>query len=82
METPRITTSHLSLRSFTLEDTGALHKILRVPDVLQHFPSPDPSERDRVVKLIDQQIEHWQDYGNGWSAIERLTNEKLQLRMC
>ena len=52
MYTPTITTSRLSLRSFTLEDTDALHQILGVKGVLQYFPTPDPPERDLVEKLL------------------------------
>ncbi len=77
MTTPTITTSRLSLRSFTFEDTDALHQILGVPGVLQYFPTPDPPEWDRVGKLIERQIKHWEDYGYGWWAIERLADKQL-----
>jgi ribosomal-protein-alanine N-acetyltransferase len=77
MDTPTITTSRLSLRSFTFEDTDALHQILSVPGVLQYFPSPEPPERERVEKLIDRQIRHWQDFGYGWWAVEGLADEQL-----
>ena len=77
MTTPTITTSRLSLRSFTLEDTEALHRILGVPGVLQYFPTPDLPERDRVGKLIERQIKHWEDYGYGWWAVESLADNQL-----
>lgn len=77
MSTPTIATSRLILRPFTSEDTDALHQILSVPGVLIYFPSPDPPERDRVEKLIERQIKHWEDFGYGWWAVERLADKKL-----
>ncbi|MES0362072.1 MAG: GNAT family N-acetyltransferase [Anaerolineales bacterium] len=77
MDPPTITTSRLSLRSFTFEDTDSLHQILGVPGVLQYFSNPEPPERDRVEKLIDRQIKHWQDYGYGWWAVVPHAEQQL-----
>lgn len=77
MDTPTITTSRLSLRPFTLQDTDSLHQILGVPSVLQYFPNPELPERDRVEKLIKRQIKHWQDYGYGWWAVEPHAEKQL-----
>jgi RimJ/RimL family protein N-acetyltransferase len=77
VNTPPIRTARLSLRSFTLQDTDDLQQILEVPGVLQYFPNPEPPERDRVEKLIERQIKHWQDYGYGWWAVESLSDKQL-----
>ena len=62
---------------FNLDDTDALNRILCVPGVLEYFPTPDPPERERVEKLIERQIKHWEEYGYGWWAVERIADKQL-----
>ena len=77
MDIPTITTSRLSLRPFTLQDTDSLHQILGIPGVLKYFPTPDPPEMDRVEMLIERQIKLWQDYGYGWWAVVPHAEQQL-----
>lgn len=77
MQRATISTSRLSLRQFTSDDSDDLYQILIVPGVLQYFPSSDPPDRERVERLIAGQIKHWQDHGYGWWAVERLTDNRL-----
>lgn len=77
MSIPTVDTARLSLRPFTLDDTEALYQILSVPDVLKYFPSSDPPDQERVQKLIQRQIDHWQEHGYGWWAVESLAERQL-----
>jgi len=77
LETPEIITPNLNLRPFTLDDVDPLFQILEVPGVLRYFPNPDPPERERIQKLIKRQIQHWQDHGYGWWAVDSRADRKL-----
>lgn len=77
MDIPEIKTPRLNLRAFNLDDVDPLFEILLVPGVLRYFPTPDPPERDRVQKLIEGQLDHWQDHGYGWWAVEFQADRKL-----
>jgi len=77
MSIPTIETPRLTLRPFTLDDTKALYQILSVLDVLKYFPSSDPPDRERVQKLIQRQIDHWQEHGYGWWAVEPHADQQL-----
>jgi RimJ/RimL family protein N-acetyltransferase len=70
MGIPTIVTSHLTLRPFTLQDSGPLHRILGDRDVLRYFPNPQSPSLDRVERMIAHQLEHWQEHGYGWWAVE------------
>jgi ribosomal-protein-alanine N-acetyltransferase len=75
MNIPTITTDHLNLRPFTEDDTGSLHKILSEKDVLCYFPNPESPPREKVSKLITDQLNHWAEHAYGWWAVEaRLSN--------
>ena len=39
-------------------------------DVLRFFPSPLPPPYERVQRLVQEQLEHWQEHGYGWWALE------------
>ena len=70
MSIPSIKTARLTLRSFTLQDAEPLHYILIIPGVLEYFPSSDPPGLERVQKLVERQINHWEDHNYGWWAVE------------
>jgi len=71
MNIPTITTSRLILRPFTLEDTAPLHRILGQEGVLQYFPSSGPPPQEKVEKLINGQLKHWEEHGYGWWGLEQ-----------
>ena len=78
MNIPTITTDRLNLRPFTEDDTGSLHKILAERDVLCYFPNPKSPPREKVRRLIADQLNHWTEYAYGWWAVEaRLSNSLL-----
>ena len=72
-----IETKRLRLRPFNLDDSVPLHKILEVEGVLQYFPTSDPPDLERVEKLVQLQIDHWDEHGYGWWAVEALVNKHL-----
>ena len=39
-------------------------------DVLRYFPSPLPPPYERVQRLVQEQLDHWQEHGYGWWALE------------
>lgn len=71
MTIPTVTTARLILRPFTEEDAGPLHLILGEKDILRYFPNSGPPAIDRVQRLVDHQIKHWEDHSLGWWAVER-----------
>ena len=77
LDTPKFITPRLNLRPFNMDDVDPLFQILGVPGVLHYFPNPDPPEKDRVQKLIEGQINHWQDHGYGWWGVELRADQKL-----
>ncbi len=70
MSIPSIKTARLTLRPFTLQDAELLHHILIIPGVLEYFPSSDPPDLERVQKLVQRQIDQWEDHNYGWWAVE------------
>jgi len=72
MPHPIFTTQRLTLRQFMLDDVAALHQILHQEDILKYFPGPGAPTQEKVEKLINTQIQHWDDFGYGWWAIEPL----------
>lgn len=70
-------TQRLKLRPFELGDAIRLHQILGVAGVLRYFPNPDPPEMERVVKLLQQKIDHWEEHGYGWWAVDFKTSGEL-----
>ena len=77
MDIPTIETARLTLRPFNLDDSEPLSQILSVPDVLRYYPSSDPPDLERVQKLVQRQIQHWQDYGYGWWAVVPHAEQQL-----
>jgi ribosomal-protein-alanine N-acetyltransferase len=61
----------LLLRAFTEDDAEPLYEIMVERDVLRYFPSPLPPPYERVQQLVHEQLDHWQEYGYGWWALER-----------
>jgi RimJ/RimL family protein N-acetyltransferase len=65
-----LTTARLLLRPFTSADVDPLYRIMEQRDVLRYFPSPIPPPYERVERLVQEQLEHWQEHGYGWWALE------------
>ena len=72
MAIPTRKTERLTLRSFTMSDANPLHHIMGQPDMMRYFPNSIPPELDRVERLINFQLGHWEKYGYGWWAIEEI----------
>ena len=53
---PMLTTPHLILRPFTLEDVVPLYQILQEPNILDYFPTPEAPSKERVQKIIKHQL--------------------------
>jgi ribosomal-protein-alanine N-acetyltransferase len=70
MVIPTRNSERLTLRPFVEADAVPLQRIMGQPDMLQYFPNSNPPEIDRVERLINYQLEHWEQYGYGWWAIE------------
>jgi ribosomal-protein-alanine N-acetyltransferase len=70
MGTPRVVTERLILRSFTEQDSEALHRIMNEEGLLRYFPNTRPPVPEQVERLIGRQLQHWQDHGYGWWAVE------------
>lgn len=77
MKIPTLTTARLTLRPFTETDVDTLHHILGEKDILRYFPKSDPPSRERVERLIAHQLEHWDEHGRGWWAVEPHAEECL-----
>lgn len=66
---PTLTTQHLTLRPLTLKDLGPMYRVFNEPDILKYFPNPNPPTIDRLQKIIENQIQHWEEHGLGWWAV-------------
>jgi len=65
MEIPEIKTPRLILRPFKKEDVDPLRQILQEEDILRYFPNPSPPSRERVERLISNQLKHWEEHHLG-----------------
>lgn len=70
-------TERLLLRDLRKQDIDPLYQIMHVPEVMRYFPNPDLPSRERIERLIARQIEHWNEHGYGWWAIEPKSENKL-----
>ena len=77
MNVPTLTTARLVLRGFTEDDVDPLYRILSDADALRYFPDPRPPSRERVQKIISNQLQHWEEHGYGWWALEPRSNKEL-----
>jgi len=77
MNIPTLTTARLVLRGFTEDDVDPLYQILSDADALRYFPDPRPPSRERVQKIISNQLQHWERHGYGWWALDPRSNKGL-----
>jgi ribosomal-protein-alanine N-acetyltransferase len=47
--------------------------------VLRYFPNPQPPERERVNQFIISQLNHWEEHGFGWWAVELKNTDELNV---
>jgi len=66
---PTLTTPRLVLRPFAPEDTTSLYRILNEPNIMQYFPNTEPPGMERVQKIIENQLAHWEEHNLGWWAV-------------
>jgi ribosomal-protein-alanine N-acetyltransferase len=66
---PTITTQHLTLRPLTMDDLDAMFRLFSEQDMLKYFPNPNPPTIDRARKMIETQIQQWEEYGLGSWAV-------------
>ena len=77
MSIPTFETERLRLRPFVHKDAVRLHKILAVDGVLRYYPSSDAPDLERVERLVSRQLEHWEEHGYGWWAVDDKANMEL-----
>jgi len=80
MAIPTLTTTQLVLRAFTREDVEPLFRLMREPDVLRYFPPTTPLTRERVEKMVDRALRHWDERGYGLWAVEARSGGALMGR--
>ena len=66
---PTLTTPRLTLRPFTQNDDKHLHRIMNEPKIMQFFPNTEPPGMERVQKIIENQLNHWDEHKLGWWAV-------------
>jgi ribosomal-protein-alanine N-acetyltransferase len=69
MKIPVLNTTRLVFRPFSAQDGEALFDILQQPGILDYFPNSNPPPRERVDRLIANQLSHWEAHGFGWWAV-------------
>lgn len=74
---PTVTTARLVLRPFVPEDAKNLHRIMDDRDVMRYFPVVDPPSLEKVDRLVQGQLKHWEVHGYGWWAVEMRSNNQL-----
>jgi [ribosomal protein S5]-alanine N-acetyltransferase len=74
---PTITTPRLLLRGLTPGDVKPLHRILKEPDTLRHFPNPDPPDIENVESPVEHQLAHWKEHRFGWWGVEHRERSEL-----
>jgi len=69
MKIPTLSTPHLFLRPWRLEDAKALFGILQEPGILKYFP-PTDFTLEKTQSYINHQLKHWQQRGIGhWAVV-------------
>lgn len=69
-QVPTVITARLTLRPFVPEDVEPLYHIMNDREVMRYFPVSDPPPLERVDRLIQGQLKHWEAHGYGWWAVE------------
>jgi len=69
----------LTLRPFVEDDVDPLHRVMGDREVLRYFPSSDPPSRERIERLIEFQLEHWEKHGYGWWAVVLRAEQRAAL---
>lgn len=80
MNIAEILTDRLILRSFQEADIDHMQQILNGKDVLRYFPKTDPLSRERVERMINHLLEHWEEHEFGLWAVESISTGELMGR--
>jgi [ribosomal protein S5]-alanine N-acetyltransferase len=69
---PTLTTSHICLRPWRIEDAETLLHILQEKDILQYFPPTTPATLEKMERYIRYHLAHWEERGYGhWAVTTR-----------
>ena len=60
-----------------MEDAKPLFEILSDHDVIKYLPWKETPPFERVVKFVEEQIRHWNNYPYGWWALEKSPGKEL-----
>lgn len=74
---PVVSTARLILRPFVPGDVESLYHMMNDRDVMRYFPAADPLPLEKVDKLIQSQLKHWEAHGYGWWAVELRSDRQL-----
>jgi [ribosomal protein S5]-alanine N-acetyltransferase len=74
---PTITTNRLALRPFASDDVDPLYRIMSNPKVMSYFPPAPLPPPERIERIIQGQLKHWEKHGYGWWAVQQLTSAEL-----
>jgi [ribosomal protein S5]-alanine N-acetyltransferase len=77
MKIPSLNTKRLILRAFETSDVDPLFQILAEEEVLRYFPNPKSPPREKVDRLIQNQLEQWEQYGYAWWAVTLASSGEL-----
>lgn len=77
LQIPSIKTRRLFLREFDENDAEPLYHILSHENILRYFPNHAPPSQEKVISLIDKQLEQWEQYGYAWWAVTLPPNSDL-----
>jgi len=77
MTIPTLTTAHLHLRPWQIEDAETLLGILQEKDILQYFPPTSPATLEKMERYICFHQAHWQERGYGHWAVVTRQEEKV-----
>jgi ribosomal-protein-alanine N-acetyltransferase len=77
MEAPTIHQDAFMMRAFKPEDAEGLHAILGDPEVIRYFPFKHTPTLEQTQRMVQHQIQHWQERNYGWWALENPINATL-----
>jgi ribosomal-protein-alanine N-acetyltransferase len=80
MTIPTLATARLTLRAFTQEDVLPMYHMVNQEGVLRYFPGTGSLAQDRVQRMIDGLLKHWEERGYGLWAVESGTTRELMGR--
>lgn len=77
MKIPTIETNRLRLRAFVPDDLEHLYSMLSDPGVMRYLPGGTPRSKEQTEATLKIIINHWEQHGFGWWAVECKANEAM-----